>query len=159
MRCGWPRVGPSHLLNLNVFWVSAMVVSIYKLDCLNNFHNIILPSVFLGSQQHDAQELSMFLFDMLHEDVNRIKVKPSMSPFVFDCEIPDRDNALRFIALRKKREDSVVEDLFGGLLKSSIHCPLCNAQSVSLDSIRVIPLSLPSDAAGCSLESRLDHFF
>ena len=101
----------------------------------------------------------MFLFDMFHEDVNRIKVKPSMSPFVFDCEIPDRDNALRFIALRKKRKDSVVEDLFGGLLKSSIRCPLCNAQSVSLDSIRVIPLSLPSDAAGCSLESCLDHFF
>lgn len=32
--------------------------------------------MFLGYAQHDSQELFSFLVDGIHEDLNRIKIKP-----------------------------------------------------------------------------------
>lgn len=46
-------------------------------------------SQFAGFQQHDAQELLSFLLDGLHEDLNRVKVKPYI-----DLDSINSDNTL-----------------------------------------------------------------
>jgi ubiquitin C-terminal hydrolase len=93
-------------------------------------------SLFLGYGQQDSQELLTFLLDALHEDLNRVKVKP------FD-EIPDYDDqnslndplleAQKILKLAKtcwnlyrRRNDSVIVDLFQGQYKSTLICPDCN---------------------------------
>lgn len=85
-------------------------------------------SLFLGYGQQDSQELLTFLLDALHEDLNRVLKKP------FD-EIPDfkdGDGDEELIALAetcwklyRRRNDSVIVDLFQGQYKSTLICPDC----------------------------------
>ena len=86
---------------------------------------------FSGWQQHDSQELLAFLLDGLHEDLNRIKKKP------YD-EIPDWEGggdkeemalATTSWELYKKRNDSVIVDLFQGQYRSRLTCPECGKVS------------------------------
>lgn len=82
---------------------------------------------FSGYQQHDSQELVAFLLDGLHEDLNRVLKKPYV-------EKPDweggGDMDLIMLATRswegyKKRNDSVIVDLFQGQYRSTLVCPEC----------------------------------
>lgn len=82
---------------------------------------------FSGYQQHDSQELVAFLLDGLHEDLNRVLKKPYI-------EKPDweggGDKDLVMLAKRswegyKKRNDSVIVDLFQGQYRSTLICPEC----------------------------------
>lgn len=94
-------------------------------------------SQFLGYGQQDSQELLAFLLDALHEDLNRVKQKP------FD-EIPDwnggGDEELMKLAERcwelyKRRNDSVIVDLFQGQYKSTLVCPDCGKVGRALFSV------------------------
>ncbi|KAM7541461.1 hypothetical protein Aperf_G00000034307 [Anoplocephala perfoliata] len=97
---------------------------------------------FTGYCQHDAQELMNFLLDFLNEDLNRIKEKPY---------IEDKDaNGRSDVELAneawdnfKRRNDSIIVDLFYGLLKSTVECPKCGYISVTFDPFS--SLSLPLD--------------
>ena len=89
---------------------------------------------FSGWQQHDSQELIAFLLDGLHEDLNRIKQKP------YD-DIPDwngggdkEEMQLGNTSwdLYKKRNDSVIVDLFQGQYRSGLVCPECKKVSQQL---------------------------
>ena len=42
---------------------------------------------FQGFQQHDSQELLSFLLDGLHEDLNRVIMKPVVGPIVVNMFI------------------------------------------------------------------------
>ena len=86
---------------------------------------------FSGWLLHDSQELLAFLLDGLHEDLNRIKKKP------YD-EIPDWEGggdkeemalATTSWELYKKRNDSVIVDLFQGQYRSRLTCPECGKVS------------------------------
>ncbi len=83
---------------------------------------------FSGYAQHDTQELLAFLLDGMHEDLNRIVKKPYV-------ENPDwnggGDEELVKLAREywtgyKKRNDSVIVDLFQGQYKSTLVCPECS---------------------------------
>lgn len=111
-------------------------------------------SLFLGYGQQDSQELLTFLLDALHEDLNRVKVKP------FD-EIPDYDDSNSSTAdpleeaekilklskicwnLYRRRNDSVIVDLFQGQYKSTLICPDCNKIAIKFDEIMYLTLQLP----------------
>ncbi|RKP20018.1 cysteine proteinase, partial [Rozella allomycis CSF55] len=98
---------------------------------------------FSGYQQHDSQELLSFLMDGLHEDLNRIKKKPYV-------EIKDDDTrdeniiADEMWQLHKKRNDSIIVDLFQGQFKSTLVCPQCGYVSVTFDPFMYLSLPLPS---------------
>jgi len=87
---------------------------------------------FAGYGQHDTQEFIAFLLDGLHEDLNRIQKKPYI-------EKPDwkpGGGARELAELGrecwsgyKKRNDSVIVDLFQGQLKSTLVCPECHKVS------------------------------
>lgn len=107
-------------------------------------------SAFAGYQQQDSQEFTAFLLDGLHEDLNRIKSKPATEkPELPDDKVND-DRAINELAaavwdLHKKRNDSVVLDLFTGLYRSVLVCPVCAKVSVTFDPFMDLTLPLPTD--------------
>jgi ubiquitin carboxyl-terminal hydrolase 4/11/15 len=82
---------------------------------------------FIGYQQHDSQELVAFLLDGLHEDLNRILMKPYVEKADWEG---GGDKELVELAIKSwdgylKRNDSVIVDLFQGQYKSTLVCPEC----------------------------------
>lgn len=109
-------------------------------NCIGRFN----PS-FAGHAQQDSQELLAFLLDGMHEDLNRIQKKP----YFEKPTLCDTDDAL--IAetadicwqLHRKRNDSVIVDLFHGLYKSVLVCPVCDQVSITFDPFMDLTLPLP----------------
>ncbi|GAB6033494.1 Ubiquitin carboxyl-terminal hydrolase 15 [Chamberlinius hualienensis] len=108
---------------------------------------------FSGYQQQDAQELMAFLLDGLHEDLNRIKKKPYIELKDADGR-PDESVADEAWQNYRKRNDSVIVDLFHGLLKSTLVCPDCHKVSVTFDPFGYLSLPLP-----VKKERQIDVFF
>ncbi|VDM33160.1 unnamed protein product [Hydatigera taeniaeformis] len=99
---------------------------------------------FAGYQPQDAQELMNFLLDFLHEDLNKIKQKPYIEVRDADGR-PDNVLAEEAWSNFKKRNDSIIVDLFYGLLKSTVTCPDCNLISVTFDPFNSLSLPLTND--------------
>ena len=97
---------------------------------------------FSGYQQQDSQELLTFLLDGLHEDLNRVRQKPYVEMSDGDGK-PDSEVALEAWQNYKKRNDSVILDIFHGLLKSTVVCPECPKVSVTFDPTCYLSLPLP----------------
>eukprot|EP01119_Soliformovum_irregulare_P010385 TRINITY_DN254_c0_g1_i1.p1 TRINITY_DN254_c0_g1~~TRINITY_DN254_c0_g1_i1.p1 ORF type:complete len:927 (-),score=294.62 TRINITY_DN254_c0_g1_i1:361-3141(-) len=97
---------------------------------------------FAGYQQHDSQELLAFLLDGLHEDLNRIKKKPStQNPEVSEGR-SEAEVAEEAWTMHKSRNDSAVVDLFQGQLKSTLVCPDCSRVSITFDPFMYLSLPL-----------------
>lgn len=100
---------------------------------------------FGGYQQQDSQELLAFLLDALHEDLNRIVKKPATErPDIGDVNDDDLlkhgEEAWR---IHKLRNDSVIVDLFQGMYKSTLVCPVCAHVSITFDPFSDLSLPLP----------------
>ncbi|XP_078273394.1 ubiquitin carboxyl-terminal hydrolase 15-like isoform X3 [Rhinoraja longicauda] len=97
---------------------------------------------FSGYQQQDSQELLAFLLDGLHEDLNRIRKKPYIQHN--DAEgRPDEVVAKEAWENHRKRNDSIIVDIFHGLFKSTLVCPECAKISVTFDPFCYLTLPLP----------------
>jgi len=92
-----------------------------------------VSSRFNGFEQHDAQEFIENLIDGLKEDCNWVKGK---KPYVERKEAdgrPDEEVALEAGNGFLLRNDSGVDDLFVGFLRSTTTCPECGKRSVVFD--------------------------
>jgi ubiquitin carboxyl-terminal hydrolase 4/11/15 len=98
---------------------------------------------FGGYAQQDSQELLAFLLDGLHEDLNRIAVKPYFEEKDDDSR-PDAEVAAEAWDNYRARNDSVIVDHFQGLYKSSLRCPACGRTSVKFDPFMYLSLPLPT---------------
>lgn len=105
-------------------------------------------SMFSGYHQQDSQEFLAFLLDGLHEDLNRIMKKP----FTENVELDEKDvediEKIKELAEKswqnhKLRNDSIVIDLFVGLYKSTLECPVCGKISITFDPFSDLTLPLP----------------
>jgi len=119
--------------------------------------------LFSGYQQHDAQELLMFLLDALHEDLNRIVKKPYIECFDYDGEYLSYESAQKTGAEPQKkseaqaaqlswighlqRNQSVIVDLFQGHLRSELQCAKCGFKSVKFDAFMNLELPLIQGSA------------
>ena len=114
------------------------------------FKNVIgryAPS-FSGYGQQDSQEFVGFLLDGLQEDLSRIKKKPYIEKPDSTDEMVNDPDAIRKMAeqvwdITKKRDDSVIADLFTGLYKSTLVCPECGKISITFDPFNNLTLPLP----------------
>lgn len=92
--------------------------------------------MFLGWSQQDSQELTAFLLDGLHEDLNRIQKKPYVEIPDWEGEAtPERmwKHAEHMWDLYRRRNDSVMIDLFFGQFRSTLTCLECGkVRSLSL---------------------------
>ncbi|KAK0389430.1 hypothetical protein NLU13_3005 [Sarocladium strictum] len=105
-------------------------------------------STFAGWGQQDSQEFLGFLLDALQEDLSRIVNKPYIEkPDSTDDMINDPE-AIRRMAeqvwdITRKRDDSVIADLFTGMYKSTLQCPVCDKISITFDPFNNLTLPLP----------------
>ncbi|XP_051544644.1 ubiquitin carboxyl-terminal hydrolase 15-like isoform X3 [Myxocyprinus asiaticus] len=97
---------------------------------------------FSGYQQQDSHELLAFLLDGLHEDLNRIRKKPYIQLKDADGR-PDKVVAEEAWENHIKRNDSIIVDIFHGLFKSTLVCPVCAKISVTFDPFCYLSLPLP----------------
>ena len=103
---------------------------------------------FSGYGQQDSQEFLLFLLDGLQEDLNRIQKKPYIEKPDSTDEMVHNRKALEDFADRcwdiyKARNDSVVTDLFAGMYKSTLVCPVCDKVSIIFDPFNNLTLQLP----------------
>ena len=97
---------------------------------------------FQGFQQQDSQELMSFLMDGLHEDLNRVLVKPAVDP-VESNDRPDELVADLSWKAYQLRNRSVVTDIFCGQLKSHVTCNVCDRESTTFDPFFSVSVPLP----------------
>ena len=93
--------------------------------------------------QQDAQEFLSILLDCLHEDLNRITNKPYFSLEEQKDNESDFDASNRFWDLYKKRENSIIVDLFHGQFKSKIICSTCKKSSITYEPFIFLGLPIP----------------
>ena len=106
---------------------------------------------FSGWQQQDSQEFLLFLLDGLQEDLNRVKKKPYVTKPDSTDEMVHDPVALQQFAdkcweLYKARNDSVITDLFAGMYKSTVICPVCDKVSIIFDPFSNLTLQLPIES-------------
>jgi ubiquitin C-terminal hydrolase len=101
-----------------------------------------MNSSFAGLNQQDAQELMGFLLDYLHEDLNRIEKKPYIEE-VDTSGVPDEKLAADSWSDYKRRNDSMLDNIFQGQERSQLTCPKCGFVSVKFDNFSVLSLPLP----------------
>lgn len=103
---------------------------------------------FSGYGQQDSQEFLGFLLDGLQEDLSRVKKKPYIVKPDSTDEMVDNPELIREMAaqvwdITKKRDDSVIADLFTGMYKSTLVCPVCSKVSITFDPFNNLTLQLP----------------
>lgn len=103
---------------------------------------------FSGYGQQDSQEFLGFLLDGLQEDLSRVKKKPYIEKPDSTDEMVGNDAAIREMAAKvwditKQRDDSVIADLFTGMYKSTLVCPVCDKVSITFDPFNNLTLQLP----------------
>ncbi|KAB5550302.1 hypothetical protein PHYPO_G00052280 [Pangasianodon hypophthalmus] len=108
---------------------------------------------FVGYNQQDAQEFLRFLLDGLHNEVNRVTVRPRATTEDFD-HLPDDEKGKKMWSKYLEREDSKIVDLFVGQLKSSLTCTECGYCSTVFDPFW--DLSLPISKKGYGEVSLMD---
>ncbi|WWC72251.1 uncharacterized protein I206_106213 [Kwoniella pini CBS 10737] len=101
---------------------------------------------FAGYGQHDTQEFIAFLLDGLHEDLNRIIKKPYIEKP--DWKAGGGEKELAALGKEcwdgyKKRNDSVIVDLFQGQLQSTLVCPECHKESITMDPFMYLTVPMP----------------
>lgn len=106
---------------------------------------------FAGYGQQDSQELLLFLLDGMSEDLNRIHKKPYIEKPDSTDEMVHDHQALKDFADRnwadyKARNDSVITDLFAGMYKSTLTCPVCDKVSIIFDPFNNLTLQLPIES-------------
>ncbi|KAL2384004.1 hypothetical protein RJZ90_002246 [Blastomyces dermatitidis] len=103
---------------------------------------------FSGYGQQDSQEFVLFLLDGLQEDLNRIQKKPYIEKPDSTDDMVSNSAALQEFAnkcweIYKARNDSVITDLFAGMYKSTVVCPVCDKVSIIFDPFSNLTLQLP----------------
>lgn len=103
---------------------------------------------FSGYGQQDTQEFLGFLLDGLQEDLNRIKKKPYIEKPDSTDDMIGNPAAIKEMAekvwdITKKRDDSIIADLFTGMYKSTLQCPVCDKISITFDPFNNLTLPLP----------------
>ncbi|XP_050313448.1 ubiquitin carboxyl-terminal hydrolase 2-like isoform X3 [Anthonomus grandis grandis] len=110
---------------------------------------------FMGYSQQDAQEFLRYLLEGLHEDVNRVTIKPKPITTDIDDNLPDSEKAAEAWRRYLRSEDSLIVDAFVGQLKSTLKCTHCGHCSVTFDPFWDLSLPLPSGRSSGPI--RLSH--
>jgi ubiquitin carboxyl-terminal hydrolase 4/11/15 len=101
-------------------------------------------SQFSGYSQHDSQELLSFTLDGLHEDLNRVKVKPYGGEITTTEQMTDDEIAEQYWRNFTARNQSVIVDNMYGQYRSEVTCPTCNTVSKTFDPFLMLNVSIPN---------------
>ena len=114
---------------------------------------------FSGYDQHDAQELLVFLLDGLHEDLNRVKKKPYIEDEDNDENVDIFELADRSWANYLLRNRSIIVDMAQGQLRSTLTCLKCGHISVKFDPYMHLSIPVNKNSKNkCSLLDCINEF-
>ena len=99
---------------------------------------------FENYEEQDANEFIVIFLELLGEDLNEIKNKKYNELKEQQTNESDLDCAKRFWDLHLSRNNSIITDLFCGLNKSIIICPLCKYKSITYNPFTSISLIIPN---------------
>ncbi|XP_013885982.1 ubiquitin carboxyl-terminal hydrolase 2 [Austrofundulus limnaeus] len=102
---------------------------------------------FVGYNQQDAQEFLRFLLDGLHNEINRVFVRPRGTMEDFD-HLSDDEKGKKMWTKYLERENSKIVDLFVGQLKSSLTCSHCGFCSTCFDPFWDLSLPISKKSYG-----------
>ncbi|XP_046856973.1 ubiquitin carboxyl-terminal hydrolase 8-like isoform X2 [Xenia sp. Carnegie-2017] len=111
---------------------------------------------FSGTKQQDSQEFLLVLLDQFHEDTNRVLKKAYIEEKSNDG-LPDSMAARLAWENHKKRNQSLIVELFQGQFKSTLTCSVCNTQSVTFDAFMSLTLPIPTNNS-CQIEDCIRLF-
>jgi len=111
---------------------------------------------FVGYNQHDSQELAMYLLDALHEDTNRVSKKPYIEKPEQEENETDEQSAQKAWELHLQRDNSKVIENFIGQIKSKVVCPkeTCGRVSTTFEPVMYLSVPLPG-----TLETTIEMTF
>ncbi|KAJ3327076.1 Ubiquitin carboxyl-terminal hydrolase 21 [Blyttiomyces sp. JEL0837] len=99
---------------------------------------------FAGYSQQDCQEFLRFMLDGLHEDLNRVQVRPKFTyPDEESDKLSDVDKAKLSWNRYHAISSSLVFDIFGGQLQSTVTCLTCGSLSTTFDAFWDLSLPIP----------------
>ena len=81
---------------------------------------------FHGFEAHDCHEFLSYLLDGLHEDLNRVLVKPMVDARIESRSRPDDVVAALSWEAYGKRNRSIITDLFHGQMRLRVTCSVCD---------------------------------
>ncbi|KAI8838388.1 hypothetical protein BC829DRAFT_364889 [Chytridium lagenaria] len=119
---------------------------------------------FAGYNQQDAQEFLRFMLDGLHEDLNRVLKRPKFTYRDNDVDSLNDVEKARFSWARyHATSSSLVFDIFGGQLQSTVTCLTCGHLSTTFDTFWDLSLPIPKNRRGvvekeCSITDCLSEF-
>ena len=106
-------------------------------------------SDFEGRRQQDAHELLQVLLHGLHEDLNRIRgPKPYFTKPESTTSTDDAKVARAHARGELLRDDSVVMEAFGGLLRSTVECPACGHRCAHFEEFLSLEVELEGEDNG-----------
>lgn len=97
---------------------------------------------FAGYEQADAHELLRTCLHAMHEEINKRKRQPYEELKDIPNEHPD-ETARRWLEYHRRRDDSVVYDRFGGVMRAVTRCDRCGAESLAFDPFLDVSLAFP----------------
>lgn len=108
-------------------------------------------TTFSGWGQQDTQEFLGFLLDALQEDLSRVKKKPYIEKPDSTDDMINNPEAIKKMAdevwdITRRRDDSVIADLFTGMYKSTLKCPECDKVSITFDPFNNLTLPIPVES-------------
>ncbi|KAK7056503.1 ubiquitin-specific protease doa4 [Paramarasmius palmivorus] len=123
-----------------------------------------LNSQYIGTDQHDSQEFLSFLLDGIHEDLNRVVVRPPWN------RTPEEEAELERLPPQiaseqewrawKLRNDSIIVDFFQGQFRNQMKCLTCNKTSTTYNTFSILSVPIPHGRSGkVPLQRCLDAFF
>lgn len=114
--------------------------------------------MYSGSAQQDAQEFLRFFIDSLHCALNESVKREPINRAIEDDDMDNRVKVTMMWDWYSRVENSMIKNLFVGLLRSTLTCTYCNGASVTFDPFWDLSLPLPSTNSRCKLENCMDMF-
>ena len=100
---------------------------------------------FEDDEQQDANEFIVIFLEILGEDLNTVKQKTYYEMEEQRKDESDIQCAKRFWEFHYSRNNSIIMDLFCGLNKSTIICPVCKFKSVTFIPFSSLSLLIPNE--------------
>ena len=98
---------------------------------------------FSGFNQQDSNEFMTEFLSILSEDLNKANKKDYKEIKEKQDNENDLQCASRFWKMHFERNDSIITDLFSGLLKSTVNCSNCGYNNITFDPFNTLTLAIP----------------
>ena len=117
-------------------------------------------AVYSGCEQQDSHEFLLILFEKLHADLNRAQILIKSQADIPD-NLPSKEAIDRFWMSHVACNNSIISNLFEGLIMSTLECDTCQKKSNTFEVFSCLSLPIPNNSfsgSRCDLEDCLREF-